>query len=258
MAQIHPHQSLYFNFFVDRKTPERLRAWYEMDYWDLMFRQGYEHILRQTPASTINIRMRNAPSRATEINRNVQILPAAARSRFTYDLARDPDFYLDRHLRNLPPGALMNYSPLPPVLHRFKIYNNTIVTLSTPDLSRVAPAVAEAHRALHRAVMAREPAARAGGFDIYLHGKRLTWVKEACEPGALMSPFRLDLYPADARHVPDPFRKQGYIGLGPRGVRVDGKCLGATRLPDFALARIRLRQSVLGGGSLWEVEVPLF
>ena len=51
----------------------------------------------------------------------------------------------------------------------------------------------------------------------------------------------------DPGHLPDHLRKQGYFELGVRGVRFDGKCLGAMRLPDFALARIRLWQSGLGG-----------
>ena len=260
MAQIHPNQHLYFNLLADRKTPERLRTQYEMDYWGMATQQGYEYILQHAPASTINMRPRIFPALA-DIHRNVQILPAAARSRFTYDPERDPDFYLEGNARNLPQGAIvdpdaLNGHPLP-ILHRFKVYNNTIMTVSTPDLSRVDPAVAEAHRALHRAAMAGKPAARAGGFDIYLHSKRLAWVKEACEPGTLMFPFRLTLYPANARHAPDHLRKQGYIELGPRGVRVDGKCLEAVRLPDFALARIRLWQSVPFKPILWEADIHL-
>jgi len=238
MAQIHPNQHLYFNFLADRKTPERLRERYETDYWDMMLRQGYEHILRQRPASTINMRRRVS-----------QILPAAVRSRFTRDTSRDPDFYLSRNS----PRKSLPQDPFPPVLHRIKVYNNTIITVSTPDLSRVDPAVADEYRALHRAATAGAPAARAVGFDAHLHGKRLAWVKEACEPGELMSPFRLALYPADAGRLPNHLRKQGYFAISAFGVRFDGKCLGAARLPDFALTRIRLGQP-----GRWEVEVPLF
>ena len=249
MAQIHPNQHLYFNFLVDRKTPEGLRERYEMDYWNMMLRQGYEHILRQTPASAINMRARTVPAPA-DINRNVQILPAAARSRFTYDTDRDPDFYLGSNAINPPPGVPKD--SFPPVLHQFKVYNNTMMTVSTPNLSRVDPAVADAYRALYRAATAGEPAARAGGFDARLHGKQLAWVKEACEPGELMSPFRLALYPADAGRLLAHHQKRGYFELGIRGVRFDRKCLGARQLPDFALARARLGQ--LGR---WEVDLPL-
>ena len=256
MAQIHPHQYLYFNFFVDRKTPERLSERYETDYWNMMLRQGYEHILRQTPASTINMRPRVVgtamvgvvgTATVADINRNVQILPEAARSRFIFDPARDPDFYLGGNAEK----SFLPKDPFSPVLHRIKVYNNTIMTISTPDLSRVDPAVANAYRALQRAAMAGAPAARAGGFDVHLHGQRLAWVKEACEPGELMSPFRLRFYPADAGRLPNHLRKHGYFATSVRGVRFDGKCLGARRLPDFALARVRLGQP-----GKWEVDIP--
>ena len=255
MARLHPHQYLYFNLLADRKTPEGLRERYETDYWNLMFRQGYEHILRLEPAFTINMRPKETHARA-EINRNAQILPVAARGRFTHDPSRDPEFHLNGSGSATRSG--LPKDPFLPVLHRFKVYNNTIMTLSTPDLSRVDSAVADEYRALHRAATAGEPAARAGGFDIYLHGKRLAWVKEACEPGTLMREFLLRLYPADAGRLPEFRQRWGYFELSARGVRFDGKCLGARRLPDFALARVRLGQSALSGGVVWEVEVPLF
>ena len=249
MTQIHPNQYLYFNFLADRKTPERLRERYEMDYYFMTMRQGYEHILRQVPVSIINMKPQGWMPSPRQVNRNVQILPAAGRNRFTFDPARDPDFYLENSAKIPPLGALKD--SFPPVLHRFKVYNNTMLTVSTPDLSRVDPAVADAYRALHRATTAGEPAARAGGFDVYRHGSRLAWVKEVCEPGALMRKFRLYLYPADARHLPTRHQKRSYLELSASGVRFDGKCLGAARLPDLALARARLGQP-----GRWEVEVP--
>ena len=250
MAQIHPHQYLYFNFLADRKTPERLRTRYEMDYYLMATRQGYEHILRQAPASLINIKrllpvsfinmkQQGRASSPRQLNIHMQILPAAARDRFTHAPSRDPDFYLWSHL-------LLPLDPFPPVLHRIKVYNNTIMTVATPDLTRVDPAVAEAYRALHRAATAGEPAARAGGYEVYLHGQRLAWVKEACEPGALRPQFQLAFYSADAE------RKRDHSTIRVRGARVDGKCLAAARLPDFALTRARLRQP-----GKWEVDIPL-
>ena len=247
MAQVHPNQYLYFNFLADRKTPERLRTWYETDYWNMMLRQGYEHILRQAPISTINMRPRKVQSQA-EINRNVQILPTTARNQFTYDPKRDPDFYLSLSIRH----SFLLKDPFPPILHRFKVYNNTIMTVSTQDLSHVDPAVAEEYRALHQAATAGEPVARARGYEVHRHGQRLAWVKEACGPGELRPPFWLRLYPADADRLPSHLWERGYFELSTRGVRFDDKCLGAARLPDFALARIRLGQS-----GRWEVEVPL-
>ena len=250
MAQIHPHQYLYFNFFVDRKTPERLRAWHEMDYWNMTLRRGYEYMLRQTPAGAINIK-EDFATRKEKLD--IEILPAADRHRFGHDPTRDLNFYLDKS-----PGRYLPIETFPPVLYRLKVYNNTIMTISTPDLSRVDPRVAEVYRVLHRAATAEAPAARGGGYEVHRHGRWLAWVKEACEPGALRREFWLKLYPADAGRLPAHHRKRGYFIISVRGVRFDGKCLGARRLPDFSLARARLGQSVPGGELLWETEVPLF
>ena len=246
MAQIHPNQHLYFNFLVDRKTPERLRSRYSVSQFMTM-RQSYEYLLRQTPAGAVNIE-----KKYLVFNNNLgnkMILPAADRRRLTHDLRRNLDFYLEDNVFNTPEGVSMAF--FPPVIHRFQVYNNTIMTVSTPDLSRVDPAVADEYRALYRAATAGEPAARAGGYEMYLHGSRLTWVKEACEPGALRREFWLAFYPVDAD------RKRGYFAIRVRGVRFDGKCLGATRLPDSALARASLGQYASGGKTLWEAEVPL-
>ena len=246
-AQIHPNQHLYFNFLADRKTPERLRARYTMDYYWAM-RQGYEYLLRQTPAAAINLEKKYFLSRLVW---GIFILPAADRHQLIYDRSRDPDFYLSGSGNTSTKLSFLPKDPFPPVLHRFKVYNNTMMTVSTPDLSRVDPAVADAYRALHRAATAGAPAAMAGGYEVHRHGSRLAWVKEACEPGELMSPFRLALYPADTGRLPNHLRKRGYFATSAFGVRFDGKCLGARRLPDFALTRIRLGQP-----GRWEVDIP--
>ena len=245
MAQIHPNQYLYFNFSVDRKTPERLRTRYTMDYHLMAMRQNYEYLLRQTSAAAINLEKKHLYQ---DLSLSKMILPAADRRRFIHDRSRDPDFYLDFYLWWRPlPG-----DPFPPVLHRFKVYNNTIMTLSTPDLSRFDPAVADEYRALHRAATAGEPVARESGYEVRRHGSRLAWVKEACEPGALRREFLLKLYPVEARFLRHPLWDRDYVEFETYGVRLDGKCLGAARLPDFALTRARLGQP-----GKWEVEVPL-
>ena len=256
MARLHPHQQVYFNFLADRETPEGLRGQYETDYWNLSLRQGYEYILQRSPAAAINMRPRGFPlfdKDGDEINQNVEMLPATARSRFTYDPNRDPDFYLGGNALHPPPGVPR--SDFLPVIHRIKVYNNAIMTVSTPDLDRVDPAVAEAYRVLHRVTTAGEPAAQAGGYAVYKRGNQLAWVKEQCQPGDLMPPYWLAFYPADASHLPRHRRAEGYVRAGARGVRIDGKCLAARRLPDYPLARARLGQRSRDGEALWEARV---
>ena len=243
MAQIHPHQYLYFNFLADRKTPERLRTRYTMDYYSIAKRQGYEYPLRQTPAGAININKKHLVLLKFG-SLGAMILPAADRRRFAPNPSRDPDFYFSEGAFRGDPiqRPFLLKDPFPPVLHRIKVYNNTIMTVATPDLTRVDPVVADRYRALLRAATAGDPVARESGYEVYRRGSQLAWMKEACEPGALLHLFRLTLYPAGTRRD---------ITTSVRGARVDGKCLGATRLPDFALARARLGQP-----GRWEVEVP--
>ena len=251
MAQIHPHQYLYFNFLADRKTPEGLRKRYTMDYWNLAIRQGYERALRQAPSSpAVNLQSLAAPigNPLQGLVRNVGILPAPARARLTYDPTRDPDFYLGGF-------ALDDY--FPPVLHQTKVYNNAIMTLATPDLARVDPAVADRYRALLRAARAGEPVARESGYEVYRRGQQLAWVKEACEPGELLRLFRLAFYPVDASRVSPHRQRQGNNVKMVYGARLDGKCLGAARLPEYAVSRVRLRLRSEAGGGVWEVEFHL-
>ena len=251
MAQIHPHQYLYFNFFVDRKTPEQLRARYSMDYWNMAMRQGYELALRHAPSSpAINLKSLATPigNPLQGLVRNVGILPATARARLTYDPARNPDFYLGGF-------ALDDY--FPPVLHQIKVYNNTIMTVATPDLSRVDAAVADEYRALLQAATAGEPVARESGYEVYRRGSQLAWVKEGCGPGELLRLFRLAFYPVDASLVSPHRQRQGNNVRLVYGARLDGKCLGAARLPEYAVSRVRLRQRSDKGGKLWETEFHL-
>ena len=51
MAQIHPNQHLYHNFFVDRETPERLRTRYITAPYLTELQQSYYYLLKQTPAA---------------------------------------------------------------------------------------------------------------------------------------------------------------------------------------------------------------
>ena len=243
MAQIHPNQHLYFNFLADRKTPERLRTRYVIDYWEATLRQSYEYMLRQTPATAAAINIEKRHFRGFRRKWHIRILPAADRRRFTHDPNRDLDF------------LLIEESFLP-ILHRLKVYNNTIMTVATPDLSRVDPAVADEYRALLRAAMAGKPVARGSGYEVYLHGSQLAWVKEACGPGELLQLFQLAFYPVDASRVSPRRQRQGDNVKLSYGARLDGKCLGMAQLPEYAVSRARLGQQAPGGEALWEVDIP--
>ena len=56
MVLIHPHQQAYFNFLVDRRTPERLRTQYIVDSWRVSCREGLDHLLARHPPTTVRVR----------------------------------------------------------------------------------------------------------------------------------------------------------------------------------------------------------
>ena len=75
MTQLHPMQYAYFNFLVDRATPEYLRTQYDLDKYVLAPRAGLAALLERHPQETLTLRLRIEP-------RNLlKTLPPAARKR---------------------------------------------------------------------------------------------------------------------------------------------------------------------------------
>ena len=71
---LHPYQGSYFNVLVDRTTPERLRAQYDIDAWRAApGLQGLRLLLQEHPAETIPVN--------GLLRRNAQLLPELARGR---------------------------------------------------------------------------------------------------------------------------------------------------------------------------------
>ena len=55
MVRLHPHQQAYFNFLVDRRTPEHLRTQYEMDPRHDICREGLAYLLRRHPQTAVRV-----------------------------------------------------------------------------------------------------------------------------------------------------------------------------------------------------------
>ena len=93
VVRLHPHQQAYFNFLVDRSTPERLRARYGMLYWGPELREGLEFLLARYPDETLTVL---AAGGETLLRHNRLILPAAARERIVSarESGRPADFIL--------------------------------------------------------------------------------------------------------------------------------------------------------------------
>ena len=212
MTQIHPMQDIYFNFLVDRTTPEYLRTRYQMISFNV--RQGpvLEYLWQRHPGETLAVR---------GVQRD--LLPAAARANFLADsdfTAADyalfinlDDRYRDLAFNSLPVG---------------RIYNNTIVAVKPLKDSRMSASAVAAYREFQRQAVAGEPIIRAA-YDVYLTGRTLTFIRENCQWGDWeRNVFVKVLLPDLNLSTGSAFRFHS------RGVRLGDTCLAVIPLPDYA------------------------
>ena len=241
VARLHPHQAAYFNFLVDRSTPERLRARYDVLYWGAEYREGLEYLLARHPDETIYV----SPADDMWLANNRAILPAAARDRIVLsgEAGRAADFsiFSARQSRASFPSSSLG------VLYTRRIYGSTVLTVRAVDLSRVDEAAAAPARAAYRAAAAGEPLFRSAAFDLHLDGRTLTWVLESCRPEDTWRTFLLEVVPVapdDLHDLPMRGRERGWrwmdFTFGEYGVRFDGRCLAQRTLPDFPVRALRV------------------
>ena len=237
-VRLHPYQYVYFNFLVDRTTPEYLKTQYIMDYTSSAHYEGYQYILETHPVQTVNLRRAGGYSRNM---RDLEIFPQSVHRRLNFSDDTDADYYvLSPYVINRTHDGLIDVL-LPPVIYSRQVYNSTIMIVTTPHLSRVDAFIADTYREIYRTATLREPALR-GNFDLYLHDKTLTLVNEDCPPGALSAPLKLSVYAANASDRPQIYRNAGHIIASLYGVRFDGICLMQATLPDFDIAIIAVSE----------------
>ena len=103
-------------------------------------------------------------------------------------------------------------------------------------------------------------------FDVYLNGKTLIYVKDACREDDTEAAFSLALYPVDQSVLPAESGRHGFQNLDfsfyESGIRRSGgACVSITQLPDYDIARIHTGQYIQRpNGSfeqLWEGEFRL-
>ena len=259
MALIHPHQMVYFNFLVDRRTPEYLRTRYEMEYWGPAYREGLEYLLRRAPQATIHI------VAAKNWRRALHVLPAAERRRIVItDRVHDPPdhhYVITNHntVTNHTRGYERRSFPVSPALYARRVYHNTILTVTALDPAQLDAATVADFREAYRAARSREPVAAESDFDLYLDGTTLTYVKDACPVEDLERKLFLHVFPADAADLPAHQRESGFDNLDfylwEGGMRLDGACVAVVALPDYEFTRIRTGQlAAQGRPQLWSVE----
>ena len=105
------------------------------------------------------------------------------------------------------------------------------------------------------------PAARGGGWLVYLLEGWIAYVKAPCGDADTAEPFFLHLIPAAADDLPPANRELGFVGrdfhfAAPYDFRTEATCIAVRKLPEYAISRIRTGQYIPYGDQLWRVEFP--
>ncbi len=242
LIQLHPGQYDYFNFLVDRTTPERLGTQYQLDYWGLAYREGLDYLRESHPGETLTVRGPRS---------QVAILPAADRQLLPPAAGQNADY----ELRPQPDPGQPDFAFNLEYLRR--LYNNTLMAVRPLNAARMTAAARAAYREIYRQALAGEPIIRAD-YQVYRNGNRLTFVKENCSPeepdawfGARLFPHSLETLP------PSQWRRGSYVPFGSHGVRLGQLCLAIIQLPDYAQGDLILTRRNLGnfrpkGLPVWE------
>ena len=234
VIQLHPYQQLYFNFLVDRTTPEYLGTQYDIDYSRMARLEGYKYILQNHPSELIYMPPGSVPS-AGRVPDGLTLFAETDRRRFVSDPNTVPSYYVDGGRSQLPPGAADIL--LPPVIYARQMYHNTIMRVLAADLSLVDQAAADAYRAIYRTDTQGEPALRSR-LNVYRNGQRLTLAQDDCLPADAQKRLQIWMYPIRSQDLPDSYRRVGRTFTGAPVITFDGKCLAQITLPDYAIGRI--------------------
>lgn len=114
-------------------------------------------------------------------------------------------------------------------------------------------------RSAYPAVVAGEPVVRSG-FDVYLSGKKLSYVREECAAADTALPFFLHVMPLDWDHIPDERRQFWFdnrdFEFEQQGIRFEGKCIATVTLPGYPVDRV-LTGQYAGDAPVWETEIAV-
>ena len=255
MARIHPFQNVYFNFLVDRTTPERLRTQYEMDYWETTEFGGLQH-LTQYPLPHLLCMGR------THHQHQQLLLPEAQRMRIKI---RRTDSYRKacRGRSDFTFETWFDRLTHAPAVWTRKAYGNTISRLHGLNPGVLEDFHVDRSRETYRS-LTQAPAARAR-YDVRFDAARraLTYARAPCVRADLRGRFFLHVVPVNAGDLPDDHARHGYDNLDfnlPEQALFDGKCLVTIRLPEYAVDHVRTGQTERKDdvwAALWEETIRI-
>ena len=255
MIRIHPYQHDYFNFLVDRTTPEYNSSQYSMGTGAVSLK-SLEFVLEHYPSSPIYL-----ADDGYHMGNIRKMLPKEDRERVFIGIGLDAPNFSPWPVA--PKG--MEDIFVPSKIYTDKVYNNTIVTLANLDLSPAGEALADAWREAYRLATDGKPVV-SSKFDVYFNEneRTLTYIQESCQSDLLVEPFLLTVYPVSVNDLPDKFKQASYGSFDfffrEHGVVFDGKCMATVQLPEYRIARIHTGQYInrlWRDYSIWRAEFPV-
>ena len=247
MVSLHPLQSEYFNFMVDKSGI--VDRW-EMNYWRVSRKEALDALLKMQPSGRIAVvalssrRMVDAESHRM---RDMELLPPDDRRRFI----TSPAFPSFRVFAGA--GGDFDY----PVVWKREVYGVPV--------GAILDSRAEAESAFqdaYAAARASELSASAGGFDIYANGGGLSYINEDCGEEDARGLFALFVFPVDQRDLPQTARDDGLeyeqrdFFFHDYGGRLGGKCVIVPNLPDYPISHVETGQWIPGESRLWSARIP--
>ena len=175
IARLHPHEHVYFNFLVDRKTPERLRTRFDMDYWAVSRKEALEFLLALHPERAIRV--------SGVMPKDLLALPKQARNR----VVRSSEFAGDYH--HAGGGSLHGPLYAQPIRVR-KVFASTLYALVRLQVDFADTRYA----ADHAAALATPAVAQDGPFSVHWDGEALTYLREDCRPNDVEARFFLHIH----------------------------------------------------------------
>ena len=219
MTQIHPLQDLYFNFLVDRTTPEYLRTQYQIRSRNASAVAAMDYLRKRHPNETLGVR-------------GIWGDEPGFREGFV-----EGDYAMFYIWQGNDPDLAFNSLPVG------RPYHNTLLAVKPLNAARMTAAAVATYQELYRQTVAGEPIIRAA-YDVYLQGRTLTFIRENCPAGDMeRRVFAQVLRPEPARGR----EGEPTILLRSHGVRWDDTCLAVLQLPDDTPHDLIIGQDWSGG-----------
>ena len=257
MAAIHPHEQVYFNFLLDRTTPERIRSQYDFDYWGTPQREALEYLFEKYPDSSLYLW---SPDESTT-RLNSEIIRIEADNPSVHMNRDDPDFYITNYREFWGNGFFEE--PSDTGIYTRTIYNNTLFTILPVNPARVEPFKVpdlQEIEQIYRSSVSKPPV-WLSNFNLHLDGNTIIYIKSPCDIQDTAERFFLYVFPTDSDDLPGHRQRMGFDNLDfdfeDRGGMLDDKCVARAHLPEYDIAAIETGQLTPDGNRVWGARIPI-